>query len=201
MYTRFITKALHRMGLIGFDEPFKKFFAHGLIIKDGVKMSKSKGNVINPDEYIEKYGADALRMYLMFIGPLDGGGDFTDNGIVAMRKFISRAHGLVSASATGFSKNEPSEERKRAANSAIESISSAMDQYKYNVAISKVMIYLRHLQSITEITEAEIEILLKSLSVFCPYVTEELWIKYLGRTGSVHSSGWPKPFALSDSAG
>jgi leucyl-tRNA synthetase len=87
LYSRFITMVLHDLGYIPFEEPFRCFRAHGLLTKDGAKMSKSKGNVVNPDQYIEEYGADTLRTYLMFLGPYDQGGDFSDRGIAGIRRF------------------------------------------------------------------------------------------------------------------
>ncbi len=193
MYTRFITKALKKIGLVGFDEPFKKFFAHGLIIRDGAKMSKSKWNVINPDDYIDRYWADALRAYLMFIWPLDSGGDFTDNGIVSMRKFLWRVYTFARTA-------KPSEDqvltwsRKIAVNEAISSVQHSMENYKYNVALSKIMTYLRHLQGLEDVTKVEIETFVKLLSIFCPYISEEMWVNILHNTGSVHLSWWPKLF-------
>jgi leucyl-tRNA synthetase len=88
MYTRFVTMALHDMGLVSFEEPFRRFRTHGLLIKDGAKMSKSKTNAISPDTYIDEYGADVLRTYLMFLGPYQEGGDFRDTGIVGIQRFI-----------------------------------------------------------------------------------------------------------------
>ncbi len=90
LYARFITMALCDMGYVDFEEPFVRFYAHGLIIKDGAKMSKSRGNIINPDDYIRKYGADTLRTYLLFLGPFDQGGDFRDSGIEGMNRFLKR---------------------------------------------------------------------------------------------------------------
>lgn len=193
MYTRFIMKALKRIGLVGFDEPFKKFFAHGLIIKDGSKMSKSKWNVINPDDYINRYWADALRAYLMFIWPLDSGGDFTDSGIVSMRKFLWRVY-TFAATAKPIDEQTLSWARKMAVNDAISSFQHSMESYKYNVALSKIMTYLRHLQGLEDVTKTEIETLVKLLSIFCPYISEEIWVNIFHNDGSVHLSWWPKLF-------
>ncbi|HET7565068.1 MAG TPA: class I tRNA ligase family protein, partial [Gemmatimonadaceae bacterium] len=90
LYTRFITMVLHDLGYVDFEEPFKTFRAHGLIIREGAKMSKSRGNVVNPDEYIEQWGADAFRTYLMVLGPFEEGGDFRDRGISGVRRFLDR---------------------------------------------------------------------------------------------------------------
>ncbi len=92
LYTRFITMTLKDMGYIGFEEPFKRFRAHGLIIKDGAKMSKSRGNVVNPDTFINDYGADCFRTYLMFLGPYTQAGDFQDKGIMGIRRFYDRIY-------------------------------------------------------------------------------------------------------------
>ena len=90
MYARFVTMALKDLGLIDFEEPFAKFRAHGLIINEGSKMSKSRGNVVVPDAMIEKYGADTVRLYLMFLGPFEQGGDYRDQGIVGPHGFLAR---------------------------------------------------------------------------------------------------------------
>ncbi|HOQ99603.1 MAG TPA: leucine--tRNA ligase [Anaerolineae bacterium] len=95
LYARFITMALHDLGYLDFEEPFKKLRLHGLIVKDGAKMSKSRGNVVNPDEYVHRYGADTLRLYLLFLGPYEEGGDFTDTGIRGITRFLNRAWALV----------------------------------------------------------------------------------------------------------
>src|SRR5919109_1010898 len=85
---------LKDLGYLTFEEPYKRFYAHGLIIKDGAKMSKSKGNIINPDAYIKKFGADTLRSYLHFLGPFDQTGDFRDTGVEAMNRFLKRVWSL-----------------------------------------------------------------------------------------------------------
>ena len=95
LYSRFITMVLHDLGHLHFDEPYRKFRAHGLIVKDGAKMSKSRGNVVVPDEYIARWGADTFRMYLMFLGPFQEGGDFRDEGISGPRRFLDKVWGLV----------------------------------------------------------------------------------------------------------
>ena len=100
-YSRFFAMAFYDFGLIQFEEPFKKFRAHGLLIKEGAKMSKSKGNVVNPDEYIRKFGADTFRMYLMFLAPFDQGGDFRDAGILGIKRFLERVWRLYSDNGHG----------------------------------------------------------------------------------------------------
>ena len=95
MYSRFLTMVFKDLGLLEFEEPFKKFYAHGLLISKGAKMSKSRGNIVIPDEYIKAYGADTLRCYLMFLGPFDQGGDFRDTGIAGMWRFLNRVWRIV----------------------------------------------------------------------------------------------------------
>jgi leucyl-tRNA synthetase len=90
LYSRFVTMVLHDAGHIDFEEPFTKFRAHGMIIREGAKMSKTKGNVVNPDQYMEEWGADAFRTYLMFLGPYEEGGDFRDRGISGVKRFLDR---------------------------------------------------------------------------------------------------------------
>ena len=98
LYSRFITKALRDLGYLKFDEPFKRLFHQGTITKDGTKMSKSKGNTVSPDEFIEQYGSDTFRCYLMFMGPYDEGGDWNDKGIKGVDRFLRRAYNLVLSS-------------------------------------------------------------------------------------------------------
>ena len=95
LYARFISMVLHDLGHLPFEEPYKRFRAHGLIVKDGAKMSKSRGNVVVPDEYISRWGADTFRMYLMFLGPFQEGGDFRDEGISGPRRFLDKVWALV----------------------------------------------------------------------------------------------------------
>src|SRR5207247_1319902 len=95
LYSRFVTMALQELGHLHFDEPFPKLRAHGLIIKDGAKMSKSRGNVVIPDAYIQKWGADTFRMYLMFLGPFQEGGDFRETGIIGIRRFLDKVWQLA----------------------------------------------------------------------------------------------------------
>ena len=97
MYARFITMAMHDLGHLDFEEPFTRFRANGMITKDGAKMSKSRGNVINPDEYLDAYGADIFRIYLLFMGPYEAGGDFSDRGIGGVVRFLDRVWRLITS--------------------------------------------------------------------------------------------------------
>jgi len=186
MYSRFVTMALKDWGYVDFEEPFPFLYGHGLIIKDGAKMSKSKGNVVIPDEYIDKYGADALRMYLMFIGPYDHGGDFKDTGMIGMKKFLERVWRLVEKPV----KVKKPAELRRWQHKTVERVTKAMEKLRYNVGIARLMEYVNGLQEVGVDKEA-LESLVLMLAPVAPYVAEEMWSK-LGGKFSVHQQAWPK---------
>ncbi|MDO8577365.1 MAG: class I tRNA ligase family protein, partial [Candidatus Wildermuthbacteria bacterium] len=181
LYTRFITMALKDMGFIAFDEPFRKFRAHGLLTKEGAKMSKSKGNVVNPDEYFVKYGADTVRMYLMFLGPFAEGGDWSDKGIVGIYRFLNRVFELVA------SKTEAKNDLASLRNKTIKKVTEDLENLRYNTAIASLMEYLNEMK---DGGKKDIETLLILLAPFAPYITEELWHE-LGNKDSVHAQSWP----------
>ncbi|RJR15291.1 leucine--tRNA ligase [Candidatus Microgenomates bacterium] len=162
------------------DEPFVRFFAHGLIIKDGTKMSKSKGNVVVPDEYIKLYGADTLRTYLMFLGPFEGGGDFRDTGIAGMYRWLSRVWRLVQASAkfaNGKSEKARPEELK-ILHKTIKGVSEDIEGLRYNTAIAKLMEFTNWWMDQPQgISYETLLAFLKLLAPFAPFMTEELWQK------------------------
>jgi leucyl-tRNA synthetase len=186
LYTRFLTMALHDLGKLPFEEPFARFRAHGLIIKDGAKMAKSVGNVINPDEYIETYGADVLRTYLMFMGPYEVGGDFSDRGIGGVVRFLERVWRLVTASSAVKSSGMPG----AAMHTAIKRVSEDIPALKYNTAIAALMEYINALEGQSSVSREELRTLLVLLAPFAPYIAEEMWER-LGETGSVHQQPWP----------
>jgi leucyl-tRNA synthetase len=190
LYTRFVTKAFYDWGLINFDEPFTCFRAHGLLIKEGAKMSKSKGNVVNPDEYISKYGADSLRMYLMFLAPFEEGGDFRDSGIKGIVRFLNRTWVFCN----NLENKTPKELDKNIdtiLHQTIKNASEDIENLKYNTAISKLMVLLNEFEKNKNLVKKEeVEIFLKLLAPFAPHVTEELWHK-LGNESSIHKEKWP----------
>ncbi|HLE49117.1 MAG TPA: leucine--tRNA ligase [Patescibacteria group bacterium] len=147
MYARFVWKVLRDLGYLDSqnDEPFPRFFAHGLMIKDGAKMSKSKGNVVNPDDYVEKYGADTLRLYLMFMGPMDGYPDFRDTGIEGMRRFIEKLYQVFQMSDDKYQiTNKNKLEIKQ--HQTIKKVTEEIQQFKYNTAIAAIMEYVNSLR-------------------------------------------------------
>ncbi len=200
LYTRFVTMALADLGYLNFEEPFKKFRAHGLIIHQGAKMSKSRGNVINPNFYIEKYGSDTLRMYLLFIGPFDQGGDFSDQGIVGIWRFVNKIWRLVTEadSVTDSSQTKPRYRDNRnlkIMHQTIKKVTIDLEGLNFNTAIAALMEWLNFLQERVnkklEISREEIETFLILLAPLAPHLTEELWSK-IGNKYSIHNQKWPR---------
>lgn len=189
MYTRFITMALHDMGLISFSEPFKIFKAHGLLIKDGSKMSKSKGNVINPDEYLDNYGADTFRTYLMFLGPYQEGGDFRDAGITGVRRFYDRMWRYTRQ--TTFS-DEPATNLGLLAllHGKTKEVTNDLAALQYNTAIARLMELLNGLQNQETHHREAIRQLLQLAGPFAPFITQELWVQS-GGEGMICDAPWP----------
>jgi len=187
LYSRFVWMALRDWGHIPKslgDEPFPFLFGHGLIIKDGRKMSKSRGNVVVPDKYMDKYGVDTLRMYLMFIGPFEQGGDFQDTGMRGMRKFLDKVW-RVGQKTGGEGKS-----LERVRHRTIKRVTEAVESFKYNVGISALMEYVNVLQAKGG-SKQDLESLVILLAPLAPYLTEEMW-KKLGGKGSVHEQEWPE---------
>jgi leucyl-tRNA synthetase len=188
LYSRFLTMVLHDAGHIGFDEPFTKFRAHGLIIRDGAKMSKSKGNVVNPDDYIDGWGADTFRTYLMFLGPFEEGGDFRDAGISGVKSFLGRLWISVrDAHATG----EPDREVMRKLHQTIRKVGEDIPRLSYNTSIAAMMEYMNVVRRGERVAHrAEIEPVVKLVAPFAPHIAEELW-EMMGNNTSVFDSAWP----------
>ena len=193
LYSRFITMALKDLGLIGFEEPFKKFRAHGLLTKEGAKMSKSKGNVVNPDDYYKKYGADTLRMYLMFSGPFEQGGDWQDRGIVGISRFLEKVWQLkLKAKSEKRKAITENLKLKKLVHQTIKKVTEDLENLDYNTAISALMILANQLTNNKEqIARNDFEILLKLLAPFAPHITEELWLQS-GNKDSIHNQRWPQ---------
>ena len=190
MYTRFITMALKDMELIEFDEPFKKFRAHGLLIREGAKMSKSKGNVINPDDYLDNLGADTFRTYLMFLGPFQEGGDFQDKGIVGVRRFMERVWRLAVEREVS---DEPLEGLTELGpvHRAIKKVTGDIENLAYNTAIAALMELTNELYKWEKPKREAVETLLKLLHPFAPHLTHELYAQ-LGNEKLIADDGWPE---------
>ncbi|HEV7127738.1 MAG TPA: leucine--tRNA ligase, partial [Ktedonobacterales bacterium] len=190
LYTRFICMALHDLGHLEFEEPFKRFRAHGILTKDGAKISKSKGNVVNPDEYITRYGADAFRLHLLFMGPYDQGIDFNDRGLGGVTRFLDRTWQLVTRHAATLRAGPPSMEARRALHHAIKRVTEDTEALKYNTAIAALMEYLNALEASNEPRREEVEGFLCLLAPYAPFMTEELWER-IGGDYSIHQHPWP----------
>ena len=190
MYTRFITMALHDIGVLPFEEPFKKFRAHGLIIKDGAKMSKSRGNVVNPDHYLDRYGADVFRMYMMFLGPYAEGGDFRDEGIAGVQRFLDGVWRVVREHLAGSGSAGAAPALQRATHRAIKKVHDDLESLSYNTAIAALMTLLNDIRRCGPPDRRVIETLLIMLAPFAPHVSEELW-EALGSSSSIFDARWP----------
>ncbi|MBI3385623.1 leucine--tRNA ligase [Candidatus Gottesmanbacteria bacterium] len=195
MYSRFVTMALHDWGYLDFDEPFPNFYAHGLVIKEGAKMSKSKGNVVNPDEYIKLYGTDALRLYLMFMGPFDEGGDFRDASMEGMNRWVGRVWRLTLASLKA-TRPPANKEVERALHRLIKKVGEDMEKRRYNTAIASMMEFTNFASDHGGLDRETLKSFTLLLAPFAPYLTEELWQKAHGYKAfqpsqSVHVQSWP----------
>jgi len=189
LYSRFITMVLKDLGHIDFEEPFERFRAHGLIVKEGAKMSKSRGNVVVPDEYIEEYGADTFRTYLMFLGPYQEGGDFREAGITGPYNFLNRLWDTVlSAEERPI---DPAVEQKLHA--TIQKCTEDLEALSYNTAIAAMMEYLNVVRAGGRTPElAAVQPLLVLVAPFAPHLAEELWER-LGHEGSIFDqASWPE---------
>jgi leucyl-tRNA synthetase len=191
LYSRFITMALHDLGYLDFEEPFERFRAHGHITKDGTKMSKSRGNVVNPDEYIDRIGADTVRLYLMFLGPYEQGGDFTDRGMGGVYRFLNRVWNLVLRNAGNLQFAALPREARQELHRTIQKVSEDIQSLKYNTAIAALMEYLNALQLRSVLYDEEVTSLLLMLAPMAPHITEELWQR-LGKSYSIHQQTFPK---------
>jgi len=192
LYSRFLTMFLKDLKLIDFEEPYKRFFAHGLLIKEGAKMSKSKGNVITPDKYIEKFGADTMRCYLMFLGQFKEGGDFYDTGVEGMNRFLKRV--WVFSNTVSFAEKEEDREVLRIINKTVKEVSKDIERLSYNTAIAKLMEFYNFAVNKKSIGKDVLESFLKLLAPFAPHIAEELYqlkINSAKEFKSIHKELWP----------
>jgi len=188
LYSRFLTMALHDLGHLDFEEPFTVFRAHGLIIAEGAKMSKSKGNTVVPDPIIEEFGADTFRTYLMFLGPFESGGDYRQEGIQGPYGFLHRL--FDTAVTAGDGAVDPALERKL--HRTIKQVTEQLADLQYNTSIAAMMEYLNAARAGgRRATRAEVEPLVVLVAPFAPHLAEELWER-LGHEGSIFDgANWP----------
>ena len=192
LYSRFVIMALHDMGLLEFEEPYKQFRAHGLIIREGAKMSKSRGNVIIPDSIIEEYGADTFRLYLMFLGPFMEGGDYQDKGISGPHGFLHRLWETAAPREGELALGDPEPALERKLHQTIRRVTEQVAGLRYNTAVAAMMEYLNAVRAGGRRPKrGEVEPLVRMAAPFVPHVAEELW-RRLGNRGSIFDgANWP----------
>ncbi|MFQ5661800.1 MAG: leucine--tRNA ligase [Candidatus Paceibacteria bacterium] len=199
LYSRFWHKFLYDIKVVPTAEPYQKRTSHGLILAEGgEKMSKSKGNVINPDEVVEKFGADTLRVYEMFMGPFDQAIAWSTDNMVGVRRFLEKVWRLQEKigedAGKGLSSRnevERGETLRSILHKTIKKVSEDIEAMKFNTAISAMMIFVNELEKEKEISKEVFETFLILLASFAPHVAEELWEK-LGNNGSILSEKWPE---------
>ncbi|HHW67612.1 leucine--tRNA ligase [Defluviitalea raffinosedens] len=192
LYARFYTKFLYDIGVVDFEEPFKRLFNQGMITKNGAKMSKSKGNVVSPDELVERYGADSLRMYELFVGPPELDSEWDDRGIDGVYRFINKVWKLITENKDAYV--EPTREMERTRHKLVYEITTRMEDFHLNTVVSGFMEYTNKLANIAKasngLDQETIETLIVLLAPFIPHVAEELW-EMTGHTESVFKETWP----------
>lgn len=191
LYARFWTKALFDAGVVFQDEPFKRFRAVGLVLgEDGQKMSKSRGNVINPDTVVEQYGADTLRIYEMFMGPFENAAPWDTHSIAGAHRFLKRVWNFVQQQAATATPS-PAPEEELAIQQTIKRVSESIENFKFNTAISALMELLNTLEKSSGVARATLERYVLMLAPLAPHIAEELWAT-LGRTRSLMYEPWPQ---------
>ncbi len=205
LYARFITMVMNDLGYLDFEEPFKTFYGHGLITKDGSKMSKSRGNVINPDEYFDKFGADAVRMYLRFLGPFDQGGDWRDTGMKGMQKFVNKIWDIYQKFVLQHIDFGAGVDNMSKLHQTIKGVGEDLENLRFNTAVAKLMELVNWYKENEQNFDKEQTIdILKSfallLAPLAPHIAEELWetLNFVldgdwewSVENSVHSQSWP----------
>ncbi len=187
LYARFYTMFLKDIGVVDFDEPFKRLFNQGMICKDGAKMSKSKGNVVNPDDLVEHYGADALRMYQLFIGPPEVDAEWMDGGIEGIHRFIQRFWSLAMRSMEQQPALDSDQEKRL--HRLIQTVTERIESFKLNTAVSAFMEYLN--EAGKAVDRQSLESLTVLLAPMAPHLAEEIWAR-MGHTRSVFTAQWPE---------
>lgn len=194
LYARFYTKFLHDIGVVDFDEPFKRLFNQGMITKDGAKMSKNKGNVVSPDETVENYGCDSLRMYELFIGPPELDSEWDDNGIDGVFRYLNKVWKFVNEYKDKLVE-KPTAEMEFVKNKLTCEITKRLEALTLNTVVSGFMEYTNKMISVAKaaggIDKDSLETLTLLLAPFTPHISEEMW-QLLGHNTSVFTHGWPK---------
>ena len=197
LYARFFTKAAADMGVVPVREPFQRLFNQGAILKGGAKMSKSRGNVVNPDEFVDRFGADAVRVYLMFVGPWDQGGDWDDAGIQGPVRWLQRLWTLALQPPARTANPASAQRLRRAAHQMIRRVTEDIERFHFNTMIAAMMECTNALARERDAGPVDaaawdeaIDALLLCLAPSAPHLCEELWA-LRGRPYSVHQQPWP----------
>lgn len=201
MYSRFFNKAMRDAGLVHVDEPFTNLLTQGMVLKDGAKMSKSLGNIVSPEEIVEKYGADTARLFILFASPPEKDLEWSDQGVEGCFRFLSRVWRLVEELSEKFAepvKNEHIDKNaRRLIHKTIKKVTTDIEErFNFNTAISAIMEMVNGINSLKEeisgdVVKEAVENLLLMLAPFAPHITEELWER-IGNKGSIHLMPWPK---------
>ncbi len=201
LYARFVTKVLHDMGLVPVDEPFARLFTQGMLVKDGAKMSKSKGNVVSPDSYYERYGADAIRLFELFIGPPTDDAIWSDHGVEGTYRFLDRVWRMATGSVgKTVDRPESAEDREVLADAhrTVKKVTEDIDRFSFNTAVAALMEfsntlngYLKSQVGARRVTvDAVVEMMLLMLSPMAPHMAHELW-ELTGHDGMLAAQMWP----------
>ncbi|MHB0877534.1 MAG: leucine--tRNA ligase [Anaerolineae bacterium] len=203
LYTRFFTKACRDIGLLDFSEPMVRLFNQGIILgEDNEKMSKSRGNVVNPDDYVAAMGADAVRLFLMFIGPWEEGGPWSSRGIEGIGRFLNRVWNLiVEPTPAGTPVADPAKaerDLRRTTHKTIRRVTDDIEAFHFNTMTAAMMEYVNYLAKAKQTAVSQtpawreaMETLVLLLAPSCPHITEELWQR-LGNPYSIHTQNWPQ---------
>ena len=202
LYARFFVKAMRDLGLVDFDEPFVRLVNQGTIVFNSQKMSKSRGNVIAPDDYVENVGADVVRTYLMFMGPWEQGGDWNDNGINGMARWTNRVWELCQKDPDELGDGMPDEAAvgslRRALHKTIRKVSDDMERFKFNTGIAAMMEFSNTLNQAWQTGNVDANVwresirgLVLMMAPITPFLAEELW-SHVGGEYSVHQQPWPE---------
>ncbi|MCU9614265.1 leucine--tRNA ligase [Caldibacillus lycopersici] len=194
LYARFWHKVLYDVGVVPTKEPFQKLFNQGMILGEGnEKMSKSKGNVVNPDDIVESHGADTLRLYVMFMGPLDASVAWSTNGLDGSRRFLDRVWRLFIEEDGGVSPkivDKVGGSLEKVYHRTVKKVTEDYEALHFNTAISQMMVFINEAYKAEELPKAYVEGFVKLLSPICPHIAEELWEK-LGHQESITYATWP----------
>ena len=208
LYSRFFTKVLHDAGLVDFDEPFTNLLTQGMVLKDGSKMSKSKGNVVSPEEIIAKYGADTARLFILFAAPVDRDLEWSDKGVEGSYRFLNRVWRILGHFEDAIKAGKPDydvtkltkdeKELRRILHVTIRKVTEDVrDRFMFNTAVSSIMELVNAFYAFQDkemnagLAREVAENLIKLLAPFAPHITEELWSRLFEGQGSVHQQKWP----------